>query len=166
MDLASERLESVKAGTIAALSASGFDSLVTLVASRLPIGLFPLDRLAVVHVVITGFSGFLFGVTYRYVVRTDRNVHLGQGAILAFGLVRGLSVLEPRLVRLAEGLAEGLANSWGSPASIGQVLGDPMLPIAIESAGLLFQAILPFAGAAAILGVSLQRRWLQPCSTP
>ncbi len=161
MDLASERLESVKAGTIAALSASGFDSLVTLAASRLPIGLFPLDRLAVVHVLITGFSGFLFGVTYRYVVRTDRNVHLGQGAILAFGLVRGLSVLEPRLVRLAEGLAEILTSQGGNPT-----MEEPILPIAIESAGLLFQAILPFAGAAAILGVSLQRRWLQPCSTP
>jgi hypothetical protein len=159
MDLASERLESVKAGTIAALSASGLDSLVTLAASRLPIGLFPLDRLAVTHVVITGFSGFLFGVTYRYVVRTDRNVHLGQGAILAFGLVRGLSVLEPRLVRLAEGVAAGLALGWEQPT-------EPILPIVIESAGLLFQAILPFAGAAAILGLCLQRRWLQPCSTP
>jgi hypothetical protein len=159
MDLASERLESVKAGTIAALSASALDGLVTLAASRLPIGLFPLDRLAVTHVVITGFSGFLFGVTYRYVVRTDRNVHLGQGAILAFGLVRGLSVLEPRLVRLAEGLAEGLTLGWERQAATIQ-------PIAIESAGLLFQAILPFAGAAAILGLSLQRRWLKPCSTP
>jgi hypothetical protein len=159
MNLASERLESVKAGSIAALSASGLDSLVTLAASRLPIGLFPLDRLAVAHVVITGFSGFLFGVTYRYVVRTDRNVHLGQGAILAFGLVRGLSILEPRLVRVAEGLVEGLTLGWNHPA-------EPIAPIVIESAGLLFQAILPFAGAAAILGISLKQRWLQPCSTP
>jgi hypothetical protein len=159
MDLASERLESVKAGSIAALSASGLDSLVTLAASRLPIGLFPLDRLAVAHVVITGFSGFLFGVTYRYVVRTDRNVHLGQGAILAFGLVRGLSILEPRLVRLAEGLVEGVTLGWGHQT-------ESIAPIVVESAGLLFQAILPFAGAAAILGLSLQQRWLQPCSTP
>jgi hypothetical protein len=159
MDLASERLESVKAGSIAALSASGLDSLVTLGASRLPIGLFPLDRLAVAHVVITGFSGFLFGVTYRYVVRTDRNVHLGQGAILAFGLVRGLSILEPRLVRLAEGLVEGVTLGWGHQT-------ESIAPIVVESAGLLFQAILPFAGAAAILGLSLQQRWLQPCSTP
>jgi hypothetical protein len=159
MDLASERLESGKAGTIAALSASALDSVVTLGASRLPIGLFPLDRLAVTHVVITGFSGFLFGVTYRYVVRTDRNVHLGQGAILAFGLVRGLSILEPRFVRVAEGLVEGWAMGWDH-------LAEPIAPIVVESAGLLFQAILPFAGAAAILGVGLKRCWLKSCSTP
>jgi hypothetical protein len=159
MDLASERLESVKAGSIAALSASGLDGLVTLGASRLPIGLFPLDHLAVTHVVITGFSGFLFGVTYRYVVRSDRNVHLGQGAILAFGLVRGLSMLEPRLVRVAEGLVEGLTLGWDH-------LAEPLAPVVVESAGLLFLAILPFAGAAAILGVSLKQCWLKPCSTP
>jgi hypothetical protein len=37
------------------------------------------------------FSGFLFGVTYRYVVRQDDNPQLKSGAIMAFGLVRGLA---------------------------------------------------------------------------
>jgi hypothetical protein len=44
-----------------------------------------------------GFSGFLFGVTYRYIVRQDRNVQLKLGAVLAFGLVRSLAQLETTL---------------------------------------------------------------------
>ena len=39
-------------------------------------------------------SGFLFGVTYRYIIRGDRNNHLQEGAILAFGLVRGFALIE------------------------------------------------------------------------
>ena len=47
---------------------------------------------------IGAVSGFLFGVTYRYVIRGDRNSHLNDGAVLAFGLVRGLAVVEQNLV--------------------------------------------------------------------
>jgi hypothetical protein len=36
----------------------------------------------------------LFGLTYRYVIRTDRNSHLQSGAVLAFGLVRGLAPIQ------------------------------------------------------------------------
>lgn len=147
MNLASERLESVKAGTIAALAASGLDALITLATS--------IDRLAVIHVVITGFSGFLFGVTYRYVVRADRNVHLGQGAILAFGLVRGLAALEPRLGGLVETI--GMVLDGGSPIALAQ-------PIR-EAAWLLLRSLLPFAGAATSLGLGLQRDWLKPFSS-
>lgn len=43
---------------------------------------------------IAWISGFLFGVTYRYIIRSDRNSHLNDGAVLAFGLVRGLALLE------------------------------------------------------------------------
>jgi hypothetical protein len=39
-------------------------------------------------------SGFLFGVTYRYIIRTDVNSHLKSGAVLAFGLVRGFAQVE------------------------------------------------------------------------
>jgi hypothetical protein len=47
-----------------------------------------------VRVAIAFFSGFLFGVTYRYVIRDDKNPHLKSGAVLAFGLVRGLAPVE------------------------------------------------------------------------
>jgi hypothetical protein len=33
-------------------------------------------------------SGFLFAVTYRYIIRQDDNAHLRDGAVLAFTLVR------------------------------------------------------------------------------
>jgi hypothetical protein len=33
-------------------------------------------------------------MTYRYIIRTDRNHHLKSGAVLAFGLVRGLAQVE------------------------------------------------------------------------
>ena len=39
-------------------------------------------------------SGFLFGVTYRYIRRDDPNPHLRTGAIAAFGLIRGLAQID------------------------------------------------------------------------
>jgi hypothetical protein len=36
----------------------------------------------------------LFGVTYRYIIQEDSNPQLKAGAVLAFGLVRGLTVLD------------------------------------------------------------------------
>ena len=43
-------------------------------------------------------AGFLFGVTYRYIIRGDRNSHLNDGAVLAFGLVRGLASIENKVI--------------------------------------------------------------------
>ncbi len=39
-------------------------------------------------------SGFFFGVTYRYIVRQDDNLHLGSGAVGAFAFVRSLAQIE------------------------------------------------------------------------
>ena len=39
-------------------------------------------------------SGFFFGVTYRYIVRRDDNLHLGSGAVGAFAFVRALAQIE------------------------------------------------------------------------
>ncbi|NJN88715.1 MAG: hypothetical protein HC881_23575, partial [Leptolyngbyaceae cyanobacterium SL_7_1] len=39
-------------------------------------------------------TGFLFGVSYRYIVRQDENSHLKSGAILAFGIIRGLAQID------------------------------------------------------------------------
>ncbi|MFN4832683.1 MAG: hypothetical protein ACK5AW_07595, partial [Pseudanabaena sp.] len=41
-----------------------------------------------------GFSGFLFAVTYRYIVRRDRNSHLKSGAILAFACIRSFATID------------------------------------------------------------------------
>lgn len=41
--------------------------------------------------------GLQFGLTYRYVIRSDANFQLKLGAVLAFGLVRGLTQLDIEL---------------------------------------------------------------------
>lgn len=93
--LATERIESVKAGI---LSAAAF------VVSELGIILFKILILGStqqvwnlecwLQVSVGAITGFLFGVTYRYLIRGDRNSHLNDGAVLAFGLVRGLALVE------------------------------------------------------------------------
>jgi hypothetical protein len=84
-DPAQERWESLKVGlvsgaigfageAVAPWGASGFNLLINLA--------------------IAAVSGFLFGPTYRYIVRHDNNAHLRSGAVGAFGLVRGLALLQ------------------------------------------------------------------------
>ncbi len=100
--LLTERVESLKAGvfggTILAFSTSFFVSvnnwLVVIEGDRfaslqVTMGLALLLRLGIAWV-----SGFLFSVTYRYIIRDDNNSHLKDGAVLAFGLVRCLALLE------------------------------------------------------------------------
>ena len=97
-----ERIESLKAGTLSALS-------VTLVYIAIALGndfllLAQVDLLRdfeigininlFVRVAMAFLSGFLFGVTYRYIIRDDDNPHLKSGAVLAFGLVRGLALID------------------------------------------------------------------------
>ena len=79
-------------------------------------------------------SGFLFGVTYRYVIRDDRNSHLNDGAVLAFGLVRGLALVENSLI-LSELLSVGL---------------------------LVVQSIICFALARAILDLAIAYKLIKP----
>ncbi len=112
IDLA-ERIESIKAGVVGALTAGLAFSATQYIhrvwfASNLvdsvplPAGVngmwlanaFLRDG---IPVVIAALSGFLFGITYRYVIRQDRNLHLRSGAVLAFGLVRGLAQIDERL---------------------------------------------------------------------
>ena len=102
VNLTAERIESLKAGTLAALSFTLVYSLIAVVnMSVLGEQFEELAALSittafewVVKVAIAAASGFLFGVTYRYVIREDENPHLKDGAVLAFGLVRGLAPVE------------------------------------------------------------------------
>jgi hypothetical protein len=97
-----ERIESLKAGILAGLSlvlAYGITTvgnslvLVAQVEALAPLQITTIVNL-LVRMAIAFFSGFLFGVTYRYVIRDDKNPHLKSGAVLAFGLVRGLAPVE------------------------------------------------------------------------
>ena len=97
--LVTERIESVKAGVTGA-AAFAVAELVFSIAQSLFLETrgstvsTSIDGSWSIQLAIGAVSGFLFGVTYRYVIRGDRNSHLNDGAVLAFGLVRGLAVVE------------------------------------------------------------------------
>ncbi|MGD1857120.1 MAG: hypothetical protein ACFB2W_23040 [Leptolyngbyaceae cyanobacterium] len=140
-----ERIESVKVGLIAAIVGIA----ASLVLSSIDI-LFIEDTsftqtvsnllvAQVVHVAIAAVCCFLFGVTYRYIIRQDSNPHLRSGAVGAFALTRSLSQLES--VDLSE-LASVL------PLSI---------PI-VESFGLFLTVRL-------VLDLGLKQQWLKPFIT-
>jgi hypothetical protein len=89
-----ERIESVKAGSLGGIAAGivygatiAIDAIVWREYSKSLLCLGLETAIAIV-------GGFLFGVTYRYIIRTDRNDHLNSGAVLAFGLVRGLAQID------------------------------------------------------------------------
>ena len=102
--LVTERIESVKAGIVSA-GAFAIAELVIVFARSFVLNtwlensqgivFFSLEGL--IQLAIGAVSGFLFGVSYRYIIREDRNSHLNDGAVLAFGLVRGLALLEGNL---------------------------------------------------------------------
>jgi hypothetical protein len=103
-----ERIESVKAGSFSGITAGisyglivAIDRLILAVDSR---SLISLGLEAAISIV----TGFLFGVTYRYIIRTDRNDHLNSGAVLAFGLVRGLAQIDVTKFELSQVLMDGL----------------------------------------------------------
>jgi predicted permease len=138
-DQMQERLESLKVGVV-----SGSVTLVIWAAIALATnGLHPHDRTGFLLAAgIAGFSGLLFGVTYRYVIRHDRNPHLKSGAVGAFALVRGLAQIEP------------LARSWPLPWLLLLLL--------------LGQNLAMFTGARWVLDWGRDRGWLSrfPMVTP
>jgi hypothetical protein len=86
-----------------------------------------------------GFSGFLFAVTYRYIVRRDRSSHLKSGAILAFACIRGFATIERDLPALT-------------------LL--PLTQMAFAIAILLLENILWLAIVQSILETSIQHQWI------
>jgi hypothetical protein len=103
-----ERIESVKAGSLGGIAAGivygltiAIDEIVWHEYSK---SLLSLGLGAAIAIV----CGFLFGVTYRYIIRTDRNNHLNDGAVLAFGLVRGLAQVDVGEFALSQVWLDGL----------------------------------------------------------
>ena len=97
-----ERIESVKAGSLSGITAGiGYVSIAMLGTPILPEyarSSISLGLAAAISIV----TGFLFGITYRYIIRTDRNDHLNSGAVLAFGLVRGLAQIDVSKFELSQ----------------------------------------------------------------
>ncbi len=141
--LMAERIESLKAGIVGGLSvcfAFAMGNLLnTFILAKYFQILASLQSDLNWHLWVSGavatFTGFLFGVTYRYIIRSDQNPQLKAGSVLAFGLVRGLTQIE---------------LGWNSHSTIW-----PFLVLAAES-------LLWFALAAIALDIAIQFRWVKP----
>ncbi len=141
--LVTERIESVKAGLVTAIAFSIAD-LTAILLNNLVFANWGiqfhllqvssgLDSLVAIATALV--SGFLFGVTYRYIIRSDRNSHLKDGAVMAFGLVRGLALLEATVNK-----------------------SDQFWSLAI----LITEGIIAFAIARYCLDFALQRKIIKP----
>lgn len=141
--LSIERIESLKAGIISAFCLTISYSLLTLVHKLLPFE--PLAALQItsmssfgLKLAIAFVSGFLFGITYRYIIREDDNSHLSEGAVLAFGIVRGLALVET------------------TPDLIGSFWVLSLLGM---------ESILYFTTARLVLDWAIRMHWLKPFKT-
>ncbi|MEQ9234038.1 hypothetical protein [Coleofasciculus sp. E2-BRE-01] len=138
-----ERIESLKAAILGGLSLAltycAIALLHSLLLSTLSPALSLLDVQAnltlLIKVAIAFLSGFLFGVTYRYAIRDDQNPQLKAGVVFAFGLVRGLAVIE----------------------------GQPDITDTVWVWGILVsESLIEFAIARFTLDWAIQRRWIKP----
>ncbi len=138
-----ERLQSLKAGVLggfclflAYLITSLLNSLVLTehFSALNSLNIQSLDW----HFLLSGsfvtFSGFLFGVTYRYIIRQDQNPHLKSGGVLAFGLVRGLTQID-----------------------VGVTFASTIVPLIVMAT----ESVFWFAIAAIALDTALQQGWIK-----
>ncbi|MFZ4557479.1 MAG: hypothetical protein ACOYN8_14050 [Pseudanabaena sp.] len=103
-----DRIESFKAGFLGAIASVFAFFAIALLHHLLPkvlpklhlVNSFEIDKplVLLVKLGMIGFSGFLFAVTYRYIVRGDRNSHLKSGAILAFACIRSFGTIDHDLL--------------------------------------------------------------------
>ncbi|MGL6137386.1 MAG: hypothetical protein ACRC2M_08840 [Planktothrix sp.] len=128
---ATERLESLKGGILAGFCVG----LSHLVLSGVNLWVWDTPVNVLFSTPLAGFSGFLFGVTYRYIIRGDDNPQLKLGGIFAFGLVRALAEIEVLL-------------NTRTPLEQIILLGG--------------ESLLLFAIAGFILDIALQKGWVKP----
>ena len=144
---AAERRESLKAGLLSAV-VTGFVFAGTVTVNHWVFApLFPglwvlqmqsLNLAGLGSGILAVVTGALFGITYRYIVRTDANPHLRSGAVMVFSVTRGCAQID--IGWLTDGLL------W------------PFVILAIESFFL-------FAVARVILDQVLWKGWIQPFSS-
>ncbi|MEO0768007.1 MAG: hypothetical protein AAFY72_01020 [Cyanobacteria bacterium J06649_4] len=96
ISIAQARLESIKSGLVSAIVVGLVAGTILLSSIFIPWPLpIPSSLLGwLVNLAVAITSGFFFGVTYRYIVRQDDNLHLGGGAVGAFAFVRSLTHIE------------------------------------------------------------------------
>lgn len=149
-----DRIESLKAGSLGSIaSVFAFFTIAVLhhfvqqVLPQLPlINSFVLSSpfILLVKLGMIGFSGFLFAVTYRYIVRRDRNSHLKSGAILAFAFIHGFGAIDHDLSHLS-------------------LL--PLTQIAFAIAILLLENVAWLAIVQSILETAIHHKWISAFSS-
>ncbi|MEO1430523.1 MAG: hypothetical protein AAFV71_15955 [Cyanobacteria bacterium J06633_8] len=143
-DLMAERLESLKAGIVSAVSFSLVFILASIFNQFLlkeyfkqlyTNSIITFNWHWLISAGIAGFSGFLFGATYRYIIREDKNPHLKEGSVFAFGLARGLAQVD-----------------------MGLNFSDSVFPLTV----LASESITGFAIAAFSLDCAIKFGWVKP----
>lgn len=143
-----DRIESFKAGFLGAIaSVFAFFAIALLhhfLQNFLPVQLISSFELSspfilLIKLGMIGFSGFLFAVTYRYIVRRDRNSHLKSGAILAFACIRSFGAIDRDLPTLT-------------------LL--PLVQLALVSAILLLENVAWLAIVQSLLETAIQHKWI------
>ncbi|XP_050376758.1 uncharacterized protein LOC126794138 [Argentina anserina] len=136
IDKDQEKLESIKAASVAAIvgAVAGLPFSFTQVSNSseliLPLG-------------ITSISCALFGVTFRYAIRRDlENSHLKTGAPAAFGVVKGLAMLD-----------------GGKPLELNT---DSLISHAFDGAVYVSENLFVFLSAAVALDYLFKMRLLSP----
>ena len=144
-----DRIESLKAGCLGAIASvfaffaialchhflQNYLTSVPLI-SNFELGM-PLTLL--IKLGMIGFSGFLFAVTYRYIVRRDRNSHLKSGAILAFACIRSVAIVDHELTSLIQ---------------------LPLISMALAIAILLIENIAWLAIIQSLIETAMQHKWI------
>ena len=152
-----ERVESLKAGGVAALSCLfGFGAIAlgnSLILARrwdflASLQVRELDLNFATRGTIALLGGFLFGVTYRYAIRRDVNPQLKSGVVLAFGLVRAFGQLDAGL-----SLEGGLSFEAGKMPAL-----QELLPFAVGGV----ESVVLFAIAGLVLDWAIWRSWIKP----
>eukprot|EP00669_Euglena_mutabilis_P011845 TRINITY_DN6452_c0_g1_i1.p1 TRINITY_DN6452_c0_g1~~TRINITY_DN6452_c0_g1_i1.p1 ORF type:complete len:327 (+),score=52.08 TRINITY_DN6452_c0_g1_i1:28-981(+) len=147
IDESSERLESLKAAGLAAVvgsvAAAGPGLLVAGLGAQWE---FDVDMLAL--------SSALFGVVYRYAVRTDPNPNLRQGVVGAFALVRTVAAIRVP------------ATCTPFPLSCGPPLEYFNWDMLQQAVGAALPAFAAFGAAAVGLEVAMARGWIRQFGAP
>ncbi|KAI9132886.1 hypothetical protein [Acaryochloris sp. CCMEE 5410] len=139
-----ERVESLKAGGLCASGAILVFTILLVMNKGLAKWPIAVSILPESWITLSGslasvaISGLLFGVTYRYAIRQDKNPQLKSGVVLAFSLVRGLAQID---------------TGFG--------ITDAVLPFVLMAV----ESWVVFSCDRIILDQALNRGWLKPFST-
>jgi hypothetical protein len=147
---------------IASLQAAAIGAIALCVARLLLEWIWPQGKLGWDQLDLwlgTALCGGVFGLTYRYTLRQELDIHLTTGAIAAFAIARAAGQWEGlRASGELDGVwgqtVDGLfAGNWGVIMPIGMLLGRLMIVNGV-----------PFGIAAVVLDGVFAQGWVDRCA--